>query len=124
GCELDPLRLAAGELRRGLPHLDVAQTDFANRLEFVVDAWDRREDFIGFVDAHLENVRDGLSLELHFKSLRVVALALADFTRDVNVGEKVHLDLDDAVALAALAPAALDVEREASRRVAAHLRVG
>jgi hypothetical protein len=33
----------------------------------------------------------------------------------------VHLDLDDAVALALLAAAALDVEREAARAVAARL---
>jgi hypothetical protein len=33
----------------------------------------------------------------------------------------VHLDLDDAVALAGLAAAALDVEREAARLVAARL---
>ncbi len=32
-----------------------------------------------------------------------------------------HLDLDDAVALAGLAAPALDVEREASRRIAARL---
>ena len=35
-----------------------------------------------------------------------------------------HLDLDDAVALAGLAAAALDVEREAARLVAARLALG
>src|SRR5208282_4300119 len=51
----------------------------------------------------------------------VVPLALADVAGDVDVGQKMHLDLDDAVALAGLAAAALDVEREAAGRVAARL---
>src|SRR5262249_29690194 len=37
---------------------------------------------------------------------------------DVHVGQKIHLDPAQAVALAALAPAALDVEAEAARAVA------
>src|SRR5207302_10110858 len=55
--------------------------------------------------------------------LAVVALALADVAGDVDVGQEVHLDLDDAVALAGLAAAALDVEREAAGLVAARLRL-
>src|SRR6185503_1771681 len=42
----------------------------------------------------------------------------------VDVGEEVHLDLDEAVALARLAPAALDVEAEAAGLVAAGLALG
>ncbi len=42
----------------------------------------------------------------------------------VDVGQEVHLDLDDAVALAGLAAPALDVEREAARRIAARLGLG
>ena len=83
-----------------------------------------REELGRLVDAHLEHVGDRLALVLHLERLRVVALALADFARHVDVGQEVHLDLDDAVALARFAAAALDVEREAPRRVAAHLRFG
>ena len=46
---------------------------------------------------------------------------MADVAGDVDVGQEVHLDLDDAVALAGLAAAALDVEGEAARLVAARL---
>jgi hypothetical protein len=38
---------------------------------------------------------------------------------DIDVGQKVHLDLDDAVALTGLAAPALDVEREAAGQIAA-----
>ena len=62
-----------------------------------------------------------LPLEFHLQRLAVVALALADVAGDVDVGQEVHLDLDDAVALAGLAAAALDVEREAAGAVAARL---
>ena len=62
-----------------------------------------------------------LPLNSDFQRLAVVALALADVAGDVDVGQEVHLDLDDAVALAGLAAAALDVEGEAAGLVAARL---
>src|SRR6202012_4908314 len=65
-----------------------------------------------------------LALEQDFERLAVVALAFADVAGDVDVGQEVHLDLDDAVALAGLAAAALDVEGEAPGLVAARLRFG
>jgi len=51
-------------------------------------------------------------------------LPLQTFAGDVDVGQEVHLDLDDAVALAGLAAAALDVEREAPGLIAARLGFG
>src|SRR5205807_5084069 len=54
----------------------------------------------------------------------VVAAPLALLARDVDVGQEVHLDRNHAVALARLAAAALHVEREAPRLVAARLRLG
>ena len=83
-----------------------------------------REELERLLDRHLEHVGDRLALEPHLERLAVVALALARLARHVDVGQEVHLDLDQAVALARLAAAALDVEREAPRLVAAHLRVG
>jgi hypothetical protein len=47
-----------------------------------------------------------LALPLHFQRLAVVALAVADVAGHVDVGQKVHLHLDHAVALAGLAAAA------------------
>src|SRR3546814_19315513 len=49
----------------------------------------------------------------------MVAGAVAYVAGDVYVGEEVHLDLEDAVALARLAAAALDVEAEAPGLIAA-----
>ena len=60
---------------------------------------------------------------MDLERLAVVALALADLARDVDVRQELHLDLEDAVALAVLAAAALDVEAEAARLVAADARL-
>ena len=65
-----------------------------------------------------------LALELHLQRLAIVALAVADVAGDVDVGQEVHLDLDQAVAGAGLAAAALDVEAEAAGLVAARLAFG
>ena len=125
GRELDALRLAARERRRRLAHLDVAEADVADRLELVVDARDRSRRTASASSTRISSTSEiVLPLILHFERLRVVALALADFARHVHVGQEVHLDLDDAVALARLAAAAFDVERKPARRVAAHARLG
>ena len=124
GGELDALRLAAGQRRRRLAEPDVAEADVDERLQVPGDRRDRREEVGGLLDRHVEHLGDGLALVVHLERLAVVAGAVADLARDVDVGQEVHLDLDRAVAGARLAAAALDVEREPARLVAAHLRLG
>ena len=58
---------------------------------------------------------------MHLKRLTVIALSLADLAGNIDIGEKMHLDLDDAVALTGLAAAALDIEGEAPGTEAAPL---
>ena len=60
-----------------------------------------------------------LVAELDLQRLAVVAAALAGVAGDVDVGQEVHLDLQQSVALAGLAAAALHVEAEAAGLVAA-----
>src|SRR6202011_2662227 len=64
---------------------------------------------------------DTLAAEQDLQSLAVIAAAVADVAGDVDVRQEVHLDLDQAIALAGLAPPALDVEREPPRPIAARL---
>ena len=45
----------------------------------------------------------GEVVPVSYTHLTVVALALAYIARNVNVGQKVHLDFNDAIALARLA---------------------
>ena len=65
------------------------------------------------VHRQIEHIGDRLAAILDLERLAVVAPPLALLARDVDVGQEVHLDRDHAVALARLAAAALDVEREA-----------
>ena len=67
------------------------------------------------IDGEVEDVGDRLAAVLDLQRLAVVAAALALLARHVDVGQEVHLDGDDAVALAGLAPPAFHVEREAAR---------
>src|SRR5207247_9307774 len=117
--ELDPLRLAARQRRRGLAELDVLEADIVQRLETAPQLRDLGEELQRFLDRHLEHVRDRLPLEPHLEGLAVVTRPLAGLARNVDVRQEVHLDLDLTVALARLASPASDVEREASRLVAA-----
>ena len=123
--ELHPLRLAAGQRRRLLADLDVGQapTRFSVSILSRIDGTALNR--LGrLFHRHVEHVGDRLVPVTHLQRLAVVAFALADVAGDIDVGQKVHLDLDDAVALAGFAAAALDVEREPPRQIAARLGLG
>ena len=76
------------------------------------------------VHRHLQNIGDRVAAELDLLHLARVTGAVTHLAWDVDVRQELHLDLDDAVALASLTPSPLHVEAEASRLVAAHLRLG
>ena len=122
--QLHALRLAARQRRRRLAELDVAEADVLQRAQLVGDRRKVLEQRQRLIDRQVEHVGDRLAAILDLERLAVVAAALALLARDVDVGQEVHLDRDHAVALARLAAAALDVEREAARLEAARLRVG
>src|SRR5260221_1546168 len=119
--QLYPLRLAAGDRRRLLADLDVAQPDALQRLHLVADRRHRLENLGGFINRHIKNVGYALAFEQDFQGLSVIAVALPDVAGDIDIGQEVHLDLDQAIALAGLAAAALDVEIEPTRSIAPRL---
>ena len=65
-----------------------------------------------------------LFFEFNFQSLAIVARAFAGLAGHVNIRQKVHLDLDDAIALTGLAAPTLDVETEPPGLIAARLGFG
>ena len=81
------------------------------------------EELERLLDRAVEHVGDALALEAHLERLAVIALAVALLAGHVHVGKEVHLDLDLPVPAAHLATAALDVEAEAPRLVAARARL-
>jgi hypothetical protein len=72
---------------------------------------------------HSEGVGDREAAVLHFERLAVIAKATACVASDEYVGQEVHLDAQNTVALACLAAAALHIERETPRLVTACARV-
>ncbi|GJD71291.1 hypothetical protein MMMDOFMJ_4246 [Methylobacterium gnaphalii] len=122
--EFHALGLAARQRRRLLADMDVVEPDALQGFHLLADRGHRLEQLGGLLDRRVEDVGDRLAAILHLQGLAVVALALADVAGDVDVGQEVHLDLDDAIAGAGLAAAALHVEGEAPRLVASGLGLG
>ncbi len=120
--KLDALRLASGQRGRRLAEADVTQADVDQRGELFLHHRHRVEEHGGVLHRHLQHVADGLALVVHLQRLAVVARAVADVARHVDIRQEVHLDLDHAIALAGLAAPALDVEGKAPRAVAARAR--
>jgi hypothetical protein len=90
---------------------DIAQPHFVEHGHALADR-DGLEELHRVLDRHVEHVGNRVALELHFERFAVVALAAAFLARHVDVGQEVHLDLDQAIALAGFAAPALDVEAE------------
>ena len=124
GRKLDSLRLAARKGRGRLPDLDVAETNVVKGLELSCELRHIVKKLQSLLHGHIEHVKDVFALVFDFKGVLVVAFTVAGVAGHVNVGEKVHLDTANAVALAHLTASALDVKGEASRGIASRLRVG
>ena len=69
-----------------------------------------REELARFIDCHIKYIVDTLAFVFHFQRLTVVALALAYIARNVNVGQKVHLDFNNTITTARLTSATGNVE--------------
>ena len=117
-CASPPLKR-----RRRLAKPEVAEADVLQRAQLVRDRREVLEQRQRLIDGEIEHVGDRLAAVPDLERLAVVAAALALLARHIDVRQEVHLDRDDAVALAALAAAALDVEREASRTEPARARL-
>src|SRR5439155_25961082 len=106
--ELHALGFSARERGRLLADMDVSQPHALQRGQRVAYARYRLEELCRFVDRHVEHSGDRLAFELDLERLAIVTLALAHVAGDVHVGQEMHPDLNDAVALASLAAPAFD----------------
>src|SRR5689334_9483372 len=104
--------------------MNVSEPDVVQGVQLLVDARLILEECERIFYCEIENVGDGQSAKADLESLAVVSLALADIARNVDVGKEMHLDLDKSISFARFASAALHIEREATRAVAADFRFG
>src|SRR5690606_14814028 len=108
--ELEPLRLAAAERVGGLAELEIAEADRLERIQFLHDARHVLEMRHRLAHRHGQRVRDVRAAEARLERLAVVARAAAARALDVRIAEEKHVELDRALALAALAAPAARVE--------------
>ncbi|GBD36794.1 hypothetical protein HRbin36_01922 [bacterium HR36] len=89
--ELNPLRFAARQCRRGLAQLHIIQADVVQRLQHGLDFRLVGKQFQGFLNIEVEHVVNVLAFELNLQGFAVEASPLANLARHPDVGQKVHL---------------------------------
>ena len=117
--QLHPLGLAAREGGGVLAQAHIRQAHIIECGQLAGDGRHVGQKPQRLLDGHFQHFMDVLAAVADFQGLAVVALALAHIAGHVHIRQEVHFHLEDAVALAGLAAAALDVEAEASGIVAA-----
>ncbi|CCK04027.1 hypothetical protein BN129_2780 [Cronobacter sakazakii 701] len=84
--------------------------------------WHRVEKLTRFFDGHIQHFMNGLAFIFDLKRFAVIAFAFALIARHVDIRQEVHLNLDNAIALAGFTAAAAYVKAETARRIAASTR--
>src|SRR5713226_561928 len=120
--EFNTLRFAAGESCGGLAESDVAEADFYESRELLLNLRNILEKLQRIRRGQIQDIADGLPLVADGERFRIVAPAAANFAHYVNVGKKIHFDAAQAVALAGFAAAAFHIETETAGAVAALAR--
>src|SRR5690606_14960756 len=110
-----PLCFPARQSGRGLSQSDVAKPNLVECPQLLKDARDGLKDLESILHRHVEHVSDRVATVLYFQSFAVVARARTGIATHVHVRQKVHFDLEHAIALTRFASPTFDVEREAPR---------
>ncbi|GFP40860.1 hypothetical protein HKBW3S47_02557, partial [Candidatus Hakubella thermalkaliphila] len=103
---------------------NISQTHIEEQLQFSFYAGDVGKEFQSFLHRHIQYFGNVLSLESDFQGLPIIPFPLTDLTGDINIGKKVHLDLDGTLASTGLTPSSFDIKTEATRPVASHSGFG
>ena len=111
--QLDSLGLAAGQRGGRLAQTDVGQAHIVEGFDLSADGGQILEEGQRLLHRHVQHVINALALIFHLQRLPVVTLSVADLAGYINIRQEMHLDLDDSVAAAGLAPASFYVEAEA-----------
>ena len=123
GSKFDTLRLAAAKGRGGLAELNIAKAHFVDRRQLASNRRNVSEELTGLLHRHIQNVANRLTFVGNLKRLTIIALAMTFGALDVDIGQEVHLDLDDAIALAVLAAPTFNIKAKAPWLVAADIRL-
>src|SRR5271157_1133580 len=113
------LRFAAGERGGGLAQAQVAEAHLVQHANPGADLAHAGEKNQRLPHRHLEHVVNALSLVEHFQDARLKTATTAFLAHQFDVGQELHLYRHGAVALAGLAAAAGNIEREVAGTIAA-----
>ena len=129
--ELEALRLTARQRGHGLAELDVFQPHVHDGLQRANHLAVVSKQLAGFADSEVQNVSHvhhhgaavrAAALDFDFQNFRAVALAVAVSAAQVDITQKLHLNMLKARATAGRATAIAAVEAELGRCVAALTR--
>ena len=121
--QFDPLRLTAGQRRRGLAQLHIGQSHIIKCLDLPADGRQILKKGHRLLHGHVQHIINILTFIFYFQRLSVITPAAADLTGHIDIRQEMHLDLDDAVAAAGFASAALHIETEPALAVASGLGI-
>src|SRR5208337_4918843 len=120
-CQLEPLGLAAGERRRGLAQPKVVESYVQQRMDASLDLAAVAEENERLARREIEDFRDVSPPVGDLEDLRAIARTTALGAAHVHIGQKLHVDREEAVSLAGATPPALDVEAEKARAMVPQL---
>ena len=84
-------------------------------LKLVLDPRNVGKESKRLMNRHVKHVGDGFAVIENLQSFAIIALTMANLTRNVNIRQEVHLDFNLTVTLTGFAATSRYVEREAPR---------
>jgi len=119
--QFHPLGLPTGQGWGRLAQRDVTEPHINNGLELTADLRLGGEEVQRLLNLHVQDLGDVLPLVVDLEGFRIIPGPVADVAVDINIRKEVHLDLDNPVSFAGLAPPAFDVKAEPALGIATHL---
>ena len=119
--QLHPLGFASAQGGGLLAEPQVTEADFSQGLQRIGNLGHGAEEVHALIHGHVEDVSDVFSLVGDLQRFAIIAFAVASLADDVHRRQKVHLNFENAIALAFFAATTLDVEAEAAWLIATHL---
>src|SRR3954452_11901796 len=100
--------------------MDVPQSHVVQQLQLLANSALTAEEVERVFNREIEHVGNAPALVTHLQSFPIVPPSLAHLAGNIDIGQEVHLDLHQSVALTRLAPPALHVEGEAAGSISPH----
>ena len=121
--QLDSLCFTAGQLGGRLAQTDIGKSHVIERLNLPVDRRNIFKKLQCLFHRHIQDIIDALALIFYLQGLTVIPFAAADLAGHINIRKEMHLNLNDTVTGAGLAPSALYIKAETAFIISSGLGV-